>query len=792
MIKKLTVEDVYKKANLSQLDFKTTDDILPLDSEVVQQKRAQDSIKFGLSMKKFGYNLFVSGGSTSKRRSYLLQVLKEHASKLPVPNDLCYVHNFEDETSPTLISLPAGLGRSFKESMEELEKFLLNDVKEVFKSHTYHKEEELFMQSFDDAYDDLLATYEGILNPLSYSIVQGNDGIFYPIPVKENGELISQEEYESLSEEQQEVYLISKKEVDLLMIDFMHQYQAVNKDKEIKTEKMDVELVENLITPLTDGILSKFEKFDPALIKYIKAVKSDILENISSLKGKEEAAQPNVIQIVSGGPVKPEDESLNKYRVNVVIDNSELSQAPVVLVDEFDPNTFFGSTEFDVEGNAVRTDHSLIRSGDLLKANGGFLLLDVEDLFKYHHLWEKFKSTIKNEEITITSRLYRDMVISNTMKPQGIPFDVKVVLIGDISWYYLLLEHDPEFVELFKIHAIFEESTQRNEETENEYIRFITKYIKENSLLPYDKEALESILEYSSRLADSQSELVLNYNQIQKLLDESDVWASMSGRDIVQREDVETAMEQQEYRSGYINERYNNYLKNEVYLINTSGYKVGEINALTVLDYGDFATGKPSRLTANTYVGEGGVISIDRNAKMTGRLHDKGVETVVGFLGKEFAQTHPLSLTANITFEQNYGGVDGDSATSTTLYAILSDMAGIPINQSIAVTGSMNQKGEVQAIGGVNEKTEGFFQACKLKGLTGTQGVMIPTSNVQNLMLSKEVRNAIAEGLFHVYAVDHVSDGIKLLTGESYESIKSRIMEKLERNRTLQKAKTPQ
>lgn len=786
-LKKLTLSEVYKKADLSHLNIQTTNDVTPLEGEVMRQERAEKSIKFGLAVKSFGYNLFVSGGSSTKKRSYLLQALNEAAQKKDVPNDLLYVHNFEDETQPALIKLPAGKGEEFQKAMEKFSEFLFNDLRNQFKTIKYQKEAEIFFQNYDEKYDELLDSHSEKLDELGYMLAQGNDGSLFPAPMSEEGELLSQEAYDELSDDERGFYIENKKAVDILMIDFMHQQQEIDDAKNKEREELDKKLVQDFISPEITKIKRKFGKLDTKINTYLDLLKKDILENVSSFKEKEKKQQTNIIQIMAGPQGEEGENDEIKYKVNLVVNNKDLKHAPVVFVEEFDPHTFFGAVEFNVEGNAVSTDFTKITAGEMIEANGGYLVLKVEDLFKYYHLWDKFKTTLKNHEVTIQTRLYRDLVISNTLKPESIPLDVKVVLVGDYYWYHLLFENDPEFQELFKIHAVFEHETKRTPETESEYVRFLTKYVQDNELKPFDLNALEAVVEYSSRLSGHQDRLVLNFNGIYKVLDEAHAWAEIEDKETVDLESVERALSEKENRMGFFTQRSQDFLEEGVILINTTGEKVGEINALTVIDYGDYATGGPSKLTANTYRGAGGVISIDRNVKMTGRLHDKAVETVKGFLGKTFASEHPLSLVANVTFEQNYGGVDGDSATSTTLYAILSDMADMPIKQGIAVTGSMNQKGEVQAVGGVNEKIEGFYRACKTQGLTGEQGVILPKSNVKDLMLSKEVREAIENGQFHIYSVEHVSEGIEILTGKPFEEIKEVIFKKLDALRETDK-----
>lgn len=780
-MKKLQVEDVYKKADLSHLNILGSDDISPLEGEIIKQERAKQAITFGLAVKGFGYNIFVTGGSSTKKRSYLSAALNEAAKKKPVPNDLCFVHNFEEETEPKLLSFPAGKAQDFKAAMADFDAFLATDLKGYFESNDYRKEVELFFQNYDEQYEELIGLYSEKLEVHGFTLANSQNGTLIPSPVDEEGNLLTQEEYNSLDEEAMGYYLDNKKLVDIKMIDYVFEQECLDQKRDKEQLALEKKMATKIIEKHIDQLVKQFGEVEPKTEAYLNAVKQDVLDNIADYKKEEKKAhQPNTVQIISAAPTPKKDKGNPKYAVNIIVDNKELEHAPVVFVEEFDQHTFLGTMEFNVEGQFVSTGFERIIAGDVAKANGGYLVLKVEDLFRNPLMWDKFKSVLKNQEVKLHTRPYRDLVVSNTLKPEPIPVNVKFVLIGDFNWYNALHRSDPEFEELFKIHAIFEEQTKRDTDTEFEYLRFIKKYIDQNKLKPFSLDALEAILEYSSRLADNQQKLVLNFNGIYKLLDEADAWADIEGCEVVTREIVEKALFEKTFRSGFVKEYYDEATLNQVYLLQTDGESVGDINALAVMDYGDFRVGRPSRLTANTYRGTEGVISVDRNAKMSGKLHDKAVDTVKGFLGKSFGQKHPLSIVANVTFEQNYGGIDGDSATSTTLYAILSDLANVPIKQCYAVTGSMNQKGEVQVIGGVNEKVEGFFETCKLQGLTGEQGVLIPEGNVKDLMLTKEVRESIAKGDFHIYAVKHVHQGIEILTGISFEEISKRIEKRLD------------
>lgn len=778
-MRKLTKQEIYKKADLSHLNIASSADIEPLIGETIRQDRAEKAIQFGLAVKKFGYNIFVSGGTSTKRRSYLKSELSKIAGKKKTPEDLVYLYNFQDKTAPILVKMQTGLGIKFKKEMEEFIKFLKEDIGNLFKSGTYKKQEEALLQKFDEEHEKLTEEFEDKLAEFSYGILPQEDGSSMLVPIDEEGNYLDQDTYDSLEEATQNLILANKKVVDIMFIDFSVEQEAITERKREALKEMDTKIISEMVAPVIKRIVRKFKKKNPVLEKYFEDLKKDVVDTALLLKEQDAAPQQNVMMLFGGGSPRKEV-SFKKYEINLLVDNSETEDAPIVFVDEFDPNEFFGHIEYTVNENVLTTDFTCIKAGELVKANGGYLVMYVDDLFKYYNVWSRLKGIIKSQEVKIHTQTYRDLVVMNTLKPEAIPLDVKIVLIGDYSWYYLLSQNDEEFKDLFKIHAVFNNETDRTEESELEYLKFISKYIQENDLKHLDTPALERVLEYSSRIVDDQKKLALHFSGIYKVLDEADAWATIEGKELIDLEAIEKTLAEMEYRVAFVQEDEDERLADKRTLITTEGKKVGEINALTVRDYGDFRQGGPARLSAVTYRGSGGVISIDRNVKKSGPIHDKGVETVVGFLQKEFAQKRSLSLNAQVVFEQNYGGIEGDSATSTTLYAILSELSGLPIRQDLGVTGSMNQKGEVQVVGGVNEKIEGFFNACRVNGFTGTQGCVLPEGNVRDLMLNKDIQKAVEEGQFHIYSVSHVHEGIELFFGMPAESVFDAINQRLE------------
>jgi len=775
--KKLSVTQVYRKTKFDNLDFKTTNDIEVLQEDIVDQKRAKNAIRFGLTVDKYGYNIFCSGNVSAGKKTYLRSVLKEFAKKKPIPNDLCYIHNFENENNPILLSLPKGQGQLFKQKMEDFIDCLEEEIMKLFNTDKYKKSVELLLQKYDKEFQKLYDEYNEKMKPLKYGLVESRNGIV-PALMKED-KVLTQEEFDKLSEEEKNEYRENKKQIDMLAVEMIHKEEELNDLRGEELEDIDIKLVEDKVEVLLKEVEDTFSPMNDKIAFFIDEVKADIIDRIDYFRPEENGIPSNPLIALTSK--KNEMDFMELYSVNLIVDNKDLEEAPVVFVEENpEEHELFGGITYNVAGgNFLTTDFLQIQAGDLIKANGGYIVIDVEDLFKRPYFWYKLKECLKSRKIKLNSKYYRDVIISDTLNPEPIDLDIKVILIGNITWYYLLMEHEPDFKELFKIHAIFESEMDRTEENELEYLRFIAKYCKKYGLKPFDKEASAAVIEHASRLAENQNKLTLNYEEIYNLLNEADAWGSIMGKETVDRECIEKAIEEKNNRVNVYNDIYRDWISTKTILLKTSGKEVGVINGLVVMNFGDYMIGRPSRITANTFKGKDGIISVDRNVKLSGKIHNKGVETIKGYLGSLFSQKESLSLNANLSFEQSYGGVDGDSATIAELCAILSDLSGIPIKQSIAVTGSMNQKEEVQAVGGVNEKIEGFYAACKLQGLNGEQGVIIPSSNMHNLMLSPEVRRAIEEGNFSIYTVERIKEVIELLMDITFEELIKKIEEKI-------------
>lgn len=769
-MRKLTTEDIYKKADLSAYDIETTKDLTPLEGELIQQERAEKAVDFALKVNQFGYNLFVSGGNATKKRSYLKKTVEEFASKKEGPEDLIFIHNFEKVTEPILHPVPRGVGAKLKAAMETFIEEVKEDIGKMFTSSAYRKKIEVFYQSYDEQHEAVTEKYDELFAPYNVEIIQKEDGGLILVPINEEGEPLSQEEYDEFTPEEIQIFVKNKKASDLIFIDFSEEQEKIQREKEESLLTLELEMAKEITSPKIKKLKKQFPKTDAVLTKFVTSVEADLLENLSLLK-KDDSPQMGMLPFMMA---RKEELDITKYQINLFVDNSKQETAPVIFVDNFNPNRVFGTVEYSMVDNVVTTNLQNIIAGDFAKANGGYIVLQVEDLFKNYYSWDKVKSIIKTKELVMNAQPYRDLVMVNSLRPAAIPLDVKIILIGDYQWFRLL-NSDPEFESLFKVHAVFDSEAKRTDETVDQYLKFITKYIKETDLRPFDKEALAAVLEYSSRLAHNQEKLVLNFAQIYKLLDEANAWAEAEEKEVVDLDSIERALEESKIRLGFIQEYIDEQTIENSSLIDTEGQKVGEVNGLSVSSYGEVMVGRPLKLTANTFRGNSLINSPDRNVKMSGPIYDKSVETVSGFIGKKFGSKLPTSLTANILFEQNYGGIEGDSATIAIMAAIASDLSNVPVNQNIAVTGSMNQKGDIQIVGGVNEKIEGFYNACLLKGLTGDQGVVLPEGNVRHLMLSKEVREAVENGSFHIYSVTRIEEALDILLTETSDKVFKKI-----------------
>ncbi len=760
----LSVSELRAAIDPESLPFEDAASLESLEERIIGQERAIEAMKFGMGMKKPGYNIFLAGSAKTGLTYTAKTFIEEQAKKEPTPPDWCYVYNFKEPDNPRHLKTPAGMGKELKKDMGEFIRTLQAKIPEVFDSDDYHAKEGELQQTFEKQRREMIeelakeAKEEGFI--LQFSQV----GMVL-IPATPEGEPMNQESLRALGEEAVAALRTKSEVLHEKMKDVMKRIQQMEGEIKEKRAKLDGEIALFVVGQLMDKLEEKYSE-QQDLLDHLRMVQTDIIESIDDFKKKPEAQQG---QPQPGAPFPPGGDkavTFKKYDVNVLVDNSETEGAPVVVESNPAYPNIFGSIERQAWFGALFTDHTMIKAGAIHRANGGYLVMKALDLLRWGISYEALKRALNDRVIKIEDmgELY-GFFGTRSIKPEPIPFDVKIVLTGDPYIYQLLYAHDERFPKLFKVKAHMDSVLKRADSTAYEYARMMARLCKENDLRRLDRTGVARVIEYGMERTDDQDKLTLEIGDIEDLLMEADYFASVDGAEMIGRKHVEEAVRKRIHRSDLVEEHMKEMIEKDVFWVETDGSKVGQVNGLSVLMTGDHVFGKPSRITASVSVGREGAVSIDREAKMSGNIHTKGLLTLGGFLRERFAQNKPISLNASLSFEQSYGMVDGDSASSTELYVLLSAISKIPIFQGIAVTGSVSQKGEVQPIGGVNHKIKGFFDICKHKGLTGKQGVMIPSKNVRNLMLDQEVVDAVAEGKFHIWPVTTIEEGIEILTG---------------------------
>lgn len=747
-----------------QVECPTTETATPTD-EIIGQDRAQKALHFGLEIQEKGFNVYVAGMPGTGRKSAVKKFLDVLARKKPKADDWVYVNNFTNQYEPNVIRLPAGMGSQFKVDMATFIDEARRSLPRAFESEDYATKRQEALGKIGKDRETIIEQVNESAAKQGFMIQMGPTGLMI-IPVVD-GKPLTAEEFAALPEPVQEEIRKKREGLDSDLRNGFRQLQELDAKGLEMVTSLNNEIALYAIGHLVEGLTEKYGKYDE-ILTYIDDVKKDVLENLGTFLGLDQQQQQQQQQ-----QLPPQfqqwltrDLAFRKYEVNVVVDNAGDGGAPVVFEENPSYQNLFGKVEKEVQFGIVTTDFTMIRPGSMHKANGGYLVLPVLDLFRYPLSWDGLKSALKTEKVAIEEPAEKmGFITARGIKPQPVPLSVKVILIGTPEINQILHQGDPDYSELFKVRADFDTVMDRNDENAKKYAAFICTLCKRFKLMHLDNTAVAKVIEYGSRLAEDQKKLSTRFSGVADLIREANFYAVQDKAKITTAKHIEKAIEEKVYRSNLIQEKIQEFIERGIFLIDTEGKEVGQINGLSVMEMGDFAFGRPSRVTASVAVGRDGIIDIERQAQMGGPTHTKGVLILGGYLANKYAQDKPLSLTAKLVFEQSYGGVDGDSASSTELYAILSALSGLPITQSFAVTGSVNQRGEVQAIGGVNEKLEGFFEVCKAKGLTGKQGAMIPASNVQNLMLKEEILEAAKVGKFAIYPVSTIDEGIEVLTG---------------------------
>ncbi len=761
----LSLDQLYQITDPAQFKFESTNQVDEL-TEIIGQPRAVDAVRFGTGVQSDGYNIFALGPSGTGKRTLLTKQFQAAAHAEATPSDWCYVHNFDQDHKPRAIQLPAGMGSKYQSDMDQFGEELFTALSAAFESDEYRTRRRMVESEIEERQEAAFEELQTKASKNNFTLLRTPAGLVFA-PVKD-GEVIPPDEFNKLpNETRQEMEEKSQSlQKDLQVL--LQQIPVWQRELRSNIRELNHEITEVAVSSILGELKSSYSDYQQVL-EYLNAVQKDVVDNafrfLETEEDREKSTEgtPPSSRVTRGSPA---DYLMRRYKVNLFVDNHDLEGAPVIVDENPTYQNLIGRVEHMARLGALLTDFTLIKPGTLHKANGGYLILDARKVLIQPYAWEALKRTLETQQVRIESPgEMLGMLSTVSLEPEPIPLDVKVALLGDRMLYYLLSQSDPEFSELFKVQADFAEEVPRTAENQELYARMIATLAQRKDIKPLDREAVARVIEHCARVVGDSQRLTIQVNQIADLLIEADYFAQDEGNNYINATDVQKAIEARIYRADRIRERYQENILRETIMISTEGSKVGQINGLSVIQLGDFSFGFPTRITASIRQGKGDVIDIEREVELSGPIHSKGVMILAGFLGQRFGSETPLSLSASLVFEQSYGGVEGDSASSAELYVLLSAIADVPINQSLAVTGSVNQHGQVQAIGGVNEKIEGFFDICVERGLTGDQGVMIPTANVKHLMLNQRVRNAVAEGKFNIYAITSVDQGIELLTG---------------------------
>jgi lon-related putative ATP-dependent protease len=774
--KKVPFGKLRKRTDASSLGFATTDE-LSCSEQLIGQKRAVNAITYALEVDRKGYNIFVVGNPGSGRTTYTLREMKERAANMPAPDDWIYAYNFDEPGEPLALNLPAGCGKKLASAMDDLVEDLKVNLGKAFDNSEYEDNKASLVKAFQENVGELMDSLRAYAQEQNFSIKRTPQG-FVNLPlVKEDapGETphdenpeegaageegrepahvtreMQPEEFEKLSEEEQSA--IQKKSDDIAAHTLETLRSMREREKELKERihELDGEICRTAIQPILSELREKFPD-DEKLASWMDKLTDDIIENYGMFVAATRDENAEV--------------DFSRFTVNVLVSNDPDQGAPVIRETNPTYYNLVGKIEYESRQGYLYTDFHRIKAGALQKACGGYLLLEAENVLRQFMSWDALKRVLTSGELTIENLgEHLGYIPVASLRPQAVPIKVKVVMVGTYYLYHLLNIYDPEFQKIFKIKADFESDMPRDTVMENKMACVIAQFVRDGGQIPFTASAVGEVIECSARLVDDQERMSTQFNKISELLTEATVWARMGGSKVVGLEHVKRASIERKNRSNLIEERYLRSYETGLIRIDTSGEAIGQINGLTVISLVDYAFGHPVRISANVFMGEEGVVNIEREAKMTGPIHNKGLLTLSSYLGRMYATDMPISVTARIAFEQTYGGIEGDSASSTELYCLLSALSGAPIRQNIAVTGSVDQFGGVQPIGGVNEKIEGFFNYCRSSGLTGTQGVMIPAQNIRHLMLDDDVLEAVSEGNFTIWAVSTIDEGIEILTG---------------------------
>jgi len=736
--------------------FKDTSELTPLDV-VIGQERAVQAIEFGLNMRSPGYNIFVTGAEGTGKSTIVRDLANRHARTRPAPDDWCLVNNFQDEFRPLAIALPPGRGTSFAKKIQRIVNDLKKEIPKAFETESHLKKVAEIKSRFSSRQQAIFQKIERFAAERSLHIDSSQKD--YPVVPIVDGKILAAEDYQKLPE-------AVRADIDVHVGQMQAEIEASGRKIEKLTQQLhaDIERVMNeaviaLVTKRLGPLRLDFREREPVLA-YLDNLQADMVENFNLFMPAEKGEPP-----AAGECPQPPKAPLQNYQVNVLVHREPMKGAPVIF--ESNPTYFnvFGRIEKRAYMGTVNTDFTLVQAGALLNASGGYLIMEIESLLMHPYVWEALKRALQAESLSIEDVAEESTFGTTSLRPAPIPLEAKVLLLGSYEAFEWLQNFDTKFNKIFKVRADFDQEVAHTPESVQLYARFIARVCREEHLLPFNPRGVAAIVEFGEKYVSDQNKLSIRFGPLLGVLKEADYWARSQKARVISERHVVRAFQEHRFRYSLYEQKVHESYRDGTIMIDVEGAVVGQINGLAVYQIGEYSFGRPVRITAETFMGKPGVINIEREADLSGRTHDKGVLILSGYLGRVFAQHHPLSLTTSITFEQSYDEIDGDSASASELYAILSSLSGIPIRQGIAATGSVNQKGQIQAIGGVNQKIEGFFEVCREKGLTGAQGVIIPFANVQNLMLRRDVIDAVRKKQFHVYRIATVAEGIEVLTG---------------------------
>jgi len=759
-IQRLDPNLLYTVCEPDQFSFTTTADLEDL-KEVIGQDRALEAIRFSIGIRQEGFNLYALGPNCSGKRSVVTQYIKDQAAKDDVPSDWCYIDNFNTPHKPQALSLPPGMGLRLQQDMSQLVEELRTTVPKALETEEYLARQQEIEEAFSERQEKAFQTLHEQAQQHDVAMLRTPTGFAFA-PRKE-GKVLDPKEYEKLPDKE-------KRKIEAVVADLQEQLQHMIQQgpkwrremlKEIKLLNRDV--IMSAVDQLIDQMRRDYAGL-PQVLTYLNAVEQDVIDHADQFRSQEEGEA--AIQGILMSAMEQQPPFLSRYQVNTIIDHSKSKGAPVIYLDNPTFQNLVGRAEYQAHMGTLVTNFTMIKAGALHRANGGYLILDARKLLMQPYSWEGLKRVLKSHKIRIES-LGQALSLTSTLslEPEAIPLDVKVVLLGERYIYALLSEYDPEFSELFKVAADFNDTIDRTTDNSQQFAQLIATLARTDKLKALDTSAVARVIEHSSRIIEDTEKLSSRFGKVADFLREADYWAGEAGHEVITAKDIQHAIDAGERRMSRIRERLQEETQRGTLMITSDGTEVGQVNGLSVMQFGGYAFGHPTRITARTHIGKGEVVDIQREVELGGPIHSKGVLILSGFIAGHYCPNHPLTLSASLVFEQTYGEVEGDSASSAELYALLSALSGVPIKQSMAVTGSVNQLGQIQAIGGVNEKIESFFDICATRGLTGEQGVLIPGSNAKHLMLKQAVREAVAEGRFHVYTVETVHEGIEVLTG---------------------------